>query len=82
VAATVKHNTGFSNSEQGLNTNPVHGGERELRITGLPSFKRAIMDAGAWSIMSSYKSYDGIPIVADRHTLTRSCERNGATSIS
>lgn len=70
VAATVKHYTGFSNPEQGLNTGPVHGGERELRTTWLPSFKRAIMDAGAWSIMSSYNSYDGIPIVADHHTLT------------
>jgi beta-glucosidase len=70
VAATVKHYTGFSNPEQGLNTGPVHGGERELRTTWLPSFKRAIMDAGAWSIMSSYNSYDGIPIVADQYTLT------------
>jgi beta-glucosidase len=70
VAATVKHYTAYSNPEQGLNTGPVHGGERELRTTWLPSYKRAIMDAGAWSIMSSYSSYDGVPIVADHHTLT------------
>ena len=70
VMATVKHYTAFSNPEQGLNTGPVHGGERELRTTWLPSFKKAIMDAGAWSIMSSYNSYDGVPIVADHHTLT------------
>ena len=70
VMATVKHFTAFSNPEQGLNTGPVHGGERELRTTWLPSFKRAIVGAGAWSIMSSYNSYDGIPMVADPHTLT------------
>lgn len=31
VSAMVKHFAGFSNPEQGLNTGPVHGGERELR---------------------------------------------------
>ncbi|KAL1987240.1 hypothetical protein VTN96DRAFT_4572 [Rasamsonia emersonii] len=70
VSATVKHFMGFSNPEQGLNTGPVHGGERELRTTWAPSYKRAIIDAGAWSIMSAYHSYDGIPAVADHHTLT------------
>ncbi|OAL50233.1 glycoside hydrolase [Pyrenochaeta sp. DS3sAY3a] len=67
VSATVKHFAGFSMPEQGLNTGPVHGGERELRTTWLPSFKRAIIDAGAWSIMGAYHSYDGIPSVADDH---------------
>ncbi|KAL2010358.1 hypothetical protein VTN00DRAFT_6165 [Thermoascus crustaceus] len=70
VSATVKHFVGFSMPEQGLNTGPVHGGERELRTTWMPSFKRAIIDGGAWSIMSAYHSYDGIPAVADHHTLT------------
>lgn len=67
VSATVKHFAGFSAPEQGLNTGPVHGGERELRTTWLPSFKRAIIDAGAWNIMGAYHSYDGIPSVADDH---------------
>jgi beta-glucosidase len=67
VSATVKHFAGFSAPEQGLNTGPVHGGERELRTTWLPSFKRAIIDAEAWSIMGAYHSYDGIPSVADEH---------------
>jgi beta-glucosidase len=70
VSATVKHFVGFSNPEQGLNTGPVHGGERELRTTWMPSFKRAIIDAGAYSIMSAYHSYDGVPAIADHHTLT------------
>lgn len=70
VSATVKHFAGFSAPEQGLNTGPVHGGERELRTTWLPPFKRAIIDAGAFSIMGAYNSYDGIPTVADHHLMT------------
>ncbi|KAJ5482586.1 hypothetical protein N7475_001398 [Penicillium sp. IBT 31633x] len=70
VSSMVKHFAGFSAPEQGLNTGPVHGGERELRTTWLPPFKRAIIDAGAWSIMAAYNSYDGIPAVSDYHTLT------------
>jgi beta-glucosidase len=70
VSAMVKHFAGFSAPEQGLNTAPVHGGERELRTTWLPPFRRAIIDAGAYSVMSAYHSYDGVPAVADHHTLT------------
>ncbi|KAK9856913.1 hypothetical protein MYU51_021347 [Penicillium brevicompactum] len=70
VSSMVKHFAGFSAPEQGINTGPVHGGERELRTTWLPPFKRAIIDAGAWSIMAAYHSYDGIPAVSDYHTLT------------
>ena len=67
VSATVKHFAGFSAPEQGLNTGPVHGGERELRTTWLPPFHRAIIDADAWNIMGAYHSYDGIPSIADGH---------------
>ncbi|KAI1175915.1 glycoside hydrolase family 3 protein [Nemania sp. FL0916] len=70
VTAMVKHFVGFASPEQGVNTAPVHGGERELRTTYMPSFKRAIIDGNAFSIMSAYHSYDGIPAVADKHTLT------------
>lgn len=60
----------FASPEQGINTSPVHGGERELRSLYLPSFKRAIIDSGATSIMSSYNSYDGVPMVANSAVLT------------
>ncbi|KAI2468205.1 glycoside hydrolase family 3 protein [Annulohypoxylon bovei var. microspora] len=70
VSAMVKHFAAFASPEQGINTAPVHGGERELRTTYLPPFKRAIIDGGAFSIMSAYHSYDGVPAVADKHTLT------------
>jgi beta-glucosidase len=70
VSAMVKHFIGFSKPEQGLNTGPVQGGEREMRTTWMPAFKRAIIDAGAFSIMSAYHSWDGVPAVADHHYLT------------
>ncbi|KAI4864132.1 glycoside hydrolase family 3 protein [Hypoxylon rubiginosum] len=70
VSAMVKHFAAFATPEQGINCAPVHGGERELRTTYLPPFKRAIIDGGAFSIMSAYHSYDGVPAVADKHTLT------------
>ncbi|KAI0201551.1 glycoside hydrolase family 3 protein [Astrocystis sublimbata] len=70
VTAMVKHFAAFGTPEQGVNTAPVHGGERELRTTYLPPFKRAIIDANAFSVMSAYHSYDGVPAVADKHTLT------------
>ncbi|KAF1949691.1 glycoside hydrolase [Byssothecium circinans] len=70
VSSTVKHFAAFSAPEQGLNLGPVHGGERELRTTWLPPFKRAIIDAGAYSIMGSYNTYDGIPTIADHHLMT------------
>lgn len=70
MSATVKHFAAFATPEQGLNTGPVHGGERELRTTYLPPFKRIIIDGGAYSIMTSYNSYDGIAIVANYHVLT------------
>ncbi|KAF4979678.1 hypothetical protein FZEAL_4169 [Fusarium zealandicum] len=70
VSAMVKHYAAFAMPEQGINTAPVHGGERELRSLYLPPFKRAIIDGGATSIMSSYNSYDGVPVVSDSHLLT------------
>ena len=36
----------------------------------LPSFKRQIIDGGAYSIMSAYSSYDGVPLIANHHILT------------
>ena len=70
VAATVKHFAGYGSPEQGINTGPVHGGPRELLTTYLPSYKRAIVDAGAYSVMSAYHCYDGIPAVANSYLLT------------
>lgn len=70
VSAMIKHFAASSMPEQGLNTGPVHAGERELRTTWLPPFKPAIEKGQVWSIMSAYTSYDGIPQVADAHVVT------------
>ncbi|KAK5942234.1 hypothetical protein PMZ80_006189 [Knufia obscura] len=70
VSAMVKHFAGFMVTEQGLNTGPAHYGERELRTTFLPSYRRAIIDGGAQAIMAAYHSLDGVPAVADYHLLT------------
>ncbi|ROV87419.1 hypothetical protein VMCG_10709 [Cytospora schulzeri] len=70
VAAMVKHFAAYASPEQGINTSPVHGGERELRTTYLPPYRRAVVGAGAVSIMSAYHCYDGVPAVADHHVLT------------
>lgn len=70
VSAMVKHFAGFMVTEQGLNTGPAHYGERELRTTFLPSYRRAIIDGGAFAIMAAYHSLDGVPAVADYHLLT------------
>lgn len=65
----LKHYAAYSKPLQGLNTAPVEMGERELRSIWLPSYKSGI-DAGAWAVMSAYSSLDGVPQVADYHTLT------------
>lgn len=70
MADLIWNKAAFATPEQGINTAPVHGGERELRTTYLPPFKRAIIDANAFAIMSAYHSYDGVPAVADKHILT------------
>lgn len=36
----------------------------------MPSYKRAIIDGGAYSVMSAYHCYDGVPAVANAHMLT------------
>ncbi|KAK6336559.1 hypothetical protein TWF696_002107 [Orbilia brochopaga] len=69
VSSMLKHFVGASNPEGGVNTAPVHGGERELRTTWLPPFKKPIEEGGALAIMAGYTAYDGIPTVADRHIL-------------
>jgi beta-glucosidase len=51
VSATVKHFLGYAAPEQGLNTGPVHGGERELRTTyviGAVRFNATINARNSW----------------------------------
>ncbi|TBU22737.1 glycoside hydrolase [Dichomitus squalens] len=68
MAATCKHFAAFGSPQGGLNTAQVTGGERELRTNYLKPFNRACVEA--FSIMTAYSSYDGIPAIANTHLLT------------
>ena len=67
--ATLKHFIGYGTTEGGQNGAITIAGERELRESFLPPFKKAI-DAGALSVMTSYNSLDGIPSTASKTLLT------------
>ncbi|WP_290540237.1 glycoside hydrolase family 3 C-terminal domain-containing protein [Alistipes sp.] len=58
VAACVKH-FALNNQEQWRGSVDVAVDERALREIYLPAFRRAVVDAGAWSIMGSYNRYLG-----------------------
>ncbi|GJJ14100.1 hypothetical protein Clacol_008357 [Clathrus columnatus] len=68
MAATCKHFAAFGSPQGGLNLAQVTGGERELRTYYLKPFNRACVNA--FSIMTAYSSYDGIPAVSNKHLLT------------
>ncbi|RAH67586.1 glycoside hydrolase [Aspergillus aculeatinus CBS 121060] len=70
VASFTKHFAGYTNSEQGIYNGPIHGGPRELQTTFLPPFRRALQETGAFTVMSAYNSYDGIPSVSNNYLLS------------
>ena len=61
AAAEPKHYGGHSWPESGLNTAPAHMGRRDLETIFLPTFKAAVTEAGARSVMAAYNEIDGIP---------------------
>ncbi|MGI9176476.1 MAG: glycoside hydrolase family 3 C-terminal domain-containing protein [Pirellulales bacterium] len=73
VAATVKHFAVYSVPKGGRDgearTDPAVTW-RDVQTIFLHPFRRAIRDAGAMGVMSSYNDYDGIPITASRLFLT------------
>ncbi len=70
VIAEPKHFVGHGSPESGLNTSPVHIGERELRTIMLKSFEPAIRQGHAMGVMAAYHEIDGIPVVSDPDLLT------------
>lgn len=71
VIATIKHFAGYSASRGARNHAPVSIGERELRDVILIPFEKAVVKAGARSVMNSYTELDGIPTASDERLLTR-----------
>jgi beta-glucosidase len=69
VFATVKHFAAHGPHEGGINTAPVHAGERFLRDTLLVPFRIAITEARPMSVMPSYNEWDGVPAHASRWLL-------------
>lgn len=66
VEAALKHYLAYSQPIGGLNCSNVSLGEREVRQFFLPPFADAIK-AGAYGVMSSYNSIDGMPATISKH---------------
>ena len=69
VIATLKHFAAHGQPESGTNSAPVNVSERVLRETFLYTFKQAIEQGGAMSVMASYNEIDGVPSHANRWLL-------------
>ncbi|MEY4386522.1 MAG: hypothetical protein RLY20_1805 [Verrucomicrobiota bacterium] len=73
VAATLKHFAVYSVPKGGRDgearTDPQVSW-REVQMMFLHPFRRAVRDAGAMGVMSSYNDYDGIPITGNKLFLT------------
>jgi len=61
LIATMKHYAAHGQPESGTNCAPVNVSERVLRETFLSTFKAAILEGGAMSVMPSYNEIDGVP---------------------
>jgi beta-glucosidase len=61
MIATLKHFAAHGQPESGTNCAPTNVSTRVLRETFLSTFKAAIGEAGAISVMASYNEIDGVP---------------------
>ncbi len=61
VIAEPKHFAGHGSPEGGINTSPVHAGEREVRSIMLKSFEPAVRTGKVMGIMAAYHDIDGVP---------------------
>jgi beta-glucosidase len=69
VIATLKHFAAHGQPESGTNCAPVNVSMRVLRETFLSTFKAAIDEGGAISVMASYNEIDGVPSHANKWLL-------------
>jgi beta-glucosidase-like glycosyl hydrolase len=69
VIATVKHFAVHSEPEGGRNIAPGNYSMRTIREDFFPSFKAALTEAGAMSVMPSYNEIDGVPSHANQWLL-------------
>ncbi len=69
LIATLKHFVGHGQPESGMNCAPANVSLRVLRETFLYTFREALREAGAISVMASYNEIDGVPSHASRWLL-------------
>jgi beta-glucosidase len=69
VIATLKHFAAHGQPESGTNCAPANVSMRILREVFLSTFKAAVQEAGALSVMAAYNEIDGIPAHANRWLL-------------
>ena len=66
LLATLKHFVGHGQPESGMNCAPANVSLRVLRETFLYTFREALREAGAVTLMASYNEIDGIPSHANK----------------
>lgn len=69
MIATLKHCVGHGQPESGMNCAPANVSMRVLRETFLFTFKEAVQEGGAISVMPSYNEVDGVPSHANKWLL-------------
>jgi beta-glucosidase len=69
VLATLKHFVGHGQPESGMNCAPSNVSMRVLQETFLYTFKEALREAGAVTLMASYNEIDGVPSHANKWLL-------------
>lgn len=69
MIATLKHCVGHGQPESGMNCAPANVSMRVLRETFLFTFKEALKEGGAISVMPSYNEVDGVPSHANKWLL-------------
>src|SRR5579872_1551040 len=69
VLATLKHFVGHGQPESGMNCAPANVSERVVRETFLYTFREALREANAVTLMASYNEIDGVPSHANKWLL-------------
>src|ERR1700735_4491477 len=69
VLATLKHFVGHGQPESGMNCAPANVSLRVLYETFLYTFREALREAGAVTLMASYNEIDGVPSHANKWLL-------------
>jgi beta-glucosidase len=69
VLATLKHFVGHGQPESGMNCAPANVSMRVLRESFLYTFREALREAGAVTLMASYNEIDGVPSHANKWLL-------------